>query len=313
LLAVRLRAFIVNLLKKASPTSTLSIPRNVVYDHPSIAALADYALSFIRSPVKPEASSEQGDIKTRVSRVVERYTEGLAARRILNGIAGREEKSECVVVTGATGSLGAFLVDQLLDRPTVKKIYCFNRKLEMDTRQRQINAFRERGLETKKLEAALEDRVFVYDVDLSQPRLGLSDLDYKEVLLDYLIVATLVLTSLQISTHVTHIIHVAWQLNFHLRMEGFEKVHIAGVRHLIDLALASSRKRSPHFVFVSSIATIARQRSGGAANTLEGPILEESSASLGYGLAKLAGERICETACEKAKLDTTIVRIGQIS
>jgi nucleoside-diphosphate-sugar epimerase len=94
-------------------------------------------------------------------------------------------------------------------------------------------------------------------------------------------------------------------------MEGFEKVHIAGVRHLIDLALSSPRKKSPRFVFVSSIATVSRHQGDAAAP--EGPVLDESYASLGYGMAKLAGERICEVAAEKAELDTAIIRIGQIS
>ena len=94
-------------------------------------------------------------------------------------------------------------------------------------------------------------------------------------------------------------------------MEGFEKVHIAGVRHLIDLALSSPREWSPHFVFLSTISTVAKHT--GADPVPEHPIIDESLAAFGYGLSKLVGERIVEAASEKAGLNASIVRIGQIS
>jgi nucleoside-diphosphate-sugar epimerase len=94
-------------------------------------------------------------------------------------------------------------------------------------------------------------------------------------------------------------------------MEGFERVHLAGVRHLIDLALVSPRPRSPRFVFVSSISTVSCHNIEGGAS--EGPVEDESYASLGYGLSKLVGERICEVASHKAGLNAVIVRIGQMS
>lgn len=94
-------------------------------------------------------------------------------------------------------------------------------------------------------------------------------------------------------------------------MEGFERVHIAGVRHLIDLALASPRAKSPRFVFFSSISTVINYR--GSASAPEAPIVDEGLSVLGYGLSKLVGERIVEVASKIAGLDAAAVRIGQIS
>ena len=115
----------------------------------------------------------------------------------------------------------------------------------------------------------------------------------------------------KIRAHVTHIIHNAWQLNFKLRMEGFERVHIAGTRHLIDLALSSPRNRSPRFVFVSSIGTVITYKGPGGAP--EAPVTDESLSPMGYALSKLVGERITESAAKDAGLNAAIVRIGQIS
>ena len=115
----------------------------------------------------------------------------------------------------------------------------------------------------------------------------------------------------KIRTHVTHIIHNAWQLNFKLRMEGFERVHIAGTRHLIDLALSSPRVRSPRFVFLSSIATVTNYKGPGGAPEVS--IVDEGLSSMGYGLSKLVGERISENAAKISGLNAAVVRIGQIS
>lgn len=88
-------------------------------------------------------------------------------------------------------------------------------------------------------------------------------------------------------------------------------MHIAGVRHLIDLALSSPRPQSPKFVFLSSISVVAHQK--GVSDVQEEAVEDESLASFGYGLSKLVGERICEIASRKAGLNAAIVRIGQIS
>lgn len=109
----------------------------------------------------------------------------------------------------------------------------------------------------------------------------------------------------------TQFIHAAWQLNFKLRLEGFKRVHVAGVRHLIDIALASPRPQSPSFVFLSSVAVVGKTL--GLAPVLEESLPNEALPALGYGFSKLVGERICELAVERAGLKATIVRIGQIS
>ena len=121
----------------------------------------------------------------------------------------------------------------------------------------------------------------------------------------------LILNGKQVRGHVTHVIHSAWLLNFKLRMEGFEKVHIAGVRHLIDLVLSSPRTICPRFVFLSSISTVSQSKI--SSGVPEGRVEDSSYASLGYGRSKLVGERICEVASEKAGFNATIIRIGQIS
>lgn len=186
LLAVRLRSYILQLAQKAHPTSKPNVPKNIVYDKPTINALVDYVLTSSSS----DSSTEEADVPTRVRSAVDRHTIGLAPRSIAPDASKYEDGFEYVLATGTTGSLGSFLVDQLLDRPSVRRIYCLNRKGESDTRKRQLAGFKDRGLSPEKLEKALEDRVALYDVDYSQPRLGLSDEDYEEVNLVYAAIVT---------------------------------------------------------------------------------------------------------------------------
>ena len=185
LLAVRLRTFIVQLLQKASKSYADSTPRNVIYDHPSISALAKYILSAISSNSPDHASHATGDpesgIKARVQTLVERYTFDLPPRNVDHAPNVEDDGSEFIIVTGTTGSLGSFILDQLLDRPSVKRIYCFNRKTNADTVQRQLGGFRSRGLDIGKLERELGERVVLHDIDLSHPKLGLADNEYNEV------------------------------------------------------------------------------------------------------------------------------------
>jgi hypothetical protein len=178
LLSIRLRNFIVHLLEKAHPSSPPTVSKNVVYDYPSIGALVD----FIASKLSIEgATCPEEDIKSQVRRSVDRFTAGLAPRNIQCDTAKYDDGFEYVVVTGTTGSLGSFVLDQLIDRPSVKRIYCFNRKTNSNTTERQLAGFEDRGLDSSKLEKLLGERVFLYDVDLSQPSFGLTTRDYEEV------------------------------------------------------------------------------------------------------------------------------------
>ena len=117
----------------------------------------------------------------------------------------------------------------------------------------------------------------------------------------------------------THIIHTAWDLNFNLILESYERVHVAGVRHLIDLALSSPQAQTPRIIFLSSVAAVGRYCGPSPTTTHGGVIVPEEAIDdpsipleQGYGQSKYVGERILVNATE-AGLRATIVRIGQLS
>jgi hypothetical protein len=182
-LAIRLRAVIVNLLQKGSSSPALQphIPSNIVYDHPSISSLAEF-ISTSSSPHQSNKLEEMADadVRMRVRRCVERHTATLSAPKTTDK-GSKFEEGYYVVITGTTGSLGSFLLDTLLDEEAVKHVYCLNRKSSGDTYQRQLVNTRKRGLSTVKLENSIGNRMTFIDVDLSDARLGISEADYDEV------------------------------------------------------------------------------------------------------------------------------------
>lgn len=102
-------------------------------------------------------------------------------------------------------------------------------------------------------------------------------------------------------------------------------VHIAGVRHLVDLALTSRRTLTPRLVFLSSLSAAIEYQgpseiasvgeTGGQPLVPESPVDDPEMVvkGQGYGESKYISERIIVKASESAGLRATIIRIGQLS
>ncbi|KZS89154.1 acetyl-CoA synthetase-like protein [Sistotremastrum niveocremeum HHB9708] len=286
LLAVRIRSSLLPLIK-ASPQLALDLPRNVVYTYPTVSSLA----AFLSAKLDPSSEAPAVSEHDKARDLIKKYSEGLNPHS--PDVTQNVRSGSVVAVTGTTGSVGSFLVDRLLRDPEIDKIYCLNRKSSKKTTERQTGAFQDRGLDHSLLET-MPDRLRFIDVDLSQSNLGLSEVDYDEL-----------------RNNITHLIHTAWHLNFNLSVESFEKPHIAGVRHLIDLVLSSPRPVCPRFVFLSSISAVSEYKE--APEVPEVPLDNPSVAKMGYGLAKFVGERIIDNAVRRAGLNGIVVRVGQIS
>jgi thioester reductase-like protein len=122
---------------------------------------------------------------------------------------------------------------------------------------------------------------------------------------------------LQIVSEATHIVHTAWPVTFTYHFQSFVP-HLAGLRVLIDIALASPRPAPPSITFISSISVAGRPSSlltSDAAAMLPEASLTSVAQTLphGYAQSKYAAERILEKAAQATPLHVAIVRSGQIS
>ncbi|KZS89164.1 acetyl-CoA synthetase-like protein [Sistotremastrum niveocremeum HHB9708] len=287
LLAVRVRSALLPLVK-ASPMPSLTLPRNIIYTYPTIRSLA----TFLSANLDPSSEAQTISEHDKVFRTVKKYSQGFVPRSPRDN-ARKFEPGSVVAVTGTTGSVGSFLVAQLLENPDIRMVYCLNRKSSKDTAERQKEGFKDRGLDLAHFED-MSGRLRFLDVDLSKSDLGLARAEYEDL-----------------RDNITHLIHSAWQLNFNMVLESFEKTHVAGVRHLIDLVLSSPRPVCPRFVFLSSISSVSEYSR--ESEVPEASFSDPSITKMGYGLSKFVGERIIDNAVEKAGLNGTIIRIGQIS
>lgn len=86
-----------------------------------------------------------------------------------------------MVLTGATGSLGAALLSLLLADSTVQKVYCLSRgKDDADATRRVRNSMLARGYE-KAFDGAREGRVVCLVSDLAKDDLGLNESIWREM------------------------------------------------------------------------------------------------------------------------------------
>lgn len=181
LLSIRLHVAVCGMVNKANPDKTADIPKNVIYENPSIGALSNFILTILGSG-ETDASSSGLDTSERMKAIEDRCCKNIQSiPRYSNGVVAHCESRKVVVLTGSTGGLGTFLLDQLLRHESVELVYCLNRSSKKKTLDRQLASYEDKGLDMDLLLDAVGVRLVFFDVDLSNPNLGLSESCYDKV------------------------------------------------------------------------------------------------------------------------------------
>ncbi|KAI1155072.1 acetyl-CoA synthetase-like protein [Nemania diffusa] len=259
-----------------------SLPTNAVYDAGNVTKLAA-ALYSLRTGEQLQNGHVNGtsDLST-MEDLISEYGSFTTRKS--------KPKSEVVVLTGATGALGAHILNQLLDDPRVARVYCLVRG--DNASERVSKSLEERGLTLSESNPWRVQKLEVLSTDnFGAPNLGLRPLEY-----------------VKLQNSATLIIHAAWPVNFNISLESF-RPQIAGLRNFLDLA---SETPSPaRVVFISSISTAFNMAS--PARVPEAPLASlRDAADTGYGRSKLICERICEAAGASGAT-VGVLRVGQIS
>ena len=247
---------------------------SLVYSNPNIQALAKAFLA-LKDPDSGE-SPEQSHHRA-MEEMLAKYSAGIPA----------VDDAATVLLTGSTGSLGSYLLDDLVALANVRRVYALNRAT--DGLARQTDASGGRGLSTD-----FRDKVVFLHADLAQERLGLDEAAY---------------TALR--AEVTHIVHNQWPVNFNQALQSFEP-HVAGVRRLIDLSAAGARR--PPILFTSTVATTAGWSTvhpgEKAPERLIGDV--RVPAPMGYGESKYVAEHLLAAAAGLG-VSAAIVHVGQLA
>ncbi|RYP78383.1 hypothetical protein DL771_000568 [Monosporascus sp. 5C6A] len=254
----------------------------------------------------PSISSRSANLVARqavIDSYVRQFTGGFAA--VLDDDASAtvcprsNPNGMCVVITGATGSLGSHLVANLACRPDVTRVVCLNRRGKLDAVERQMQALAQKGI---FLPADALSKLKILEADLSKPNLGLPSQDYDMIL-----------------DNATHIVHNAWLMNARWPLKRFEP-QLQIMRNLLDVAGSISnrlpRGRKVTFQFVSSIATVGHWPLWtGRPNVPEERMTIESVLPTGYGDAKYICELMVDETLHRypERFRAMTVRPGQVA
>ncbi|KAI0115955.1 acetyl-CoA synthetase-like protein [Nemania sp. FL0031] len=257
---------------------------NAIYDAGNVKKLAATLYSMrMGEQLQNGHSGEKSEVAT-MEDLISEYSSFTTQK-------SRPKQSDVVVLTGATGALGAHILSQLLDDPRVAQVCCLVRG--SDAPKRVSTSLEERGLPLPENDAARAQKLVVLSTDnFGAPNLGLRPEEYAKL-----------------QNSATLIIHAAWPVNFNISLVSF-RPQIAGLRNFLNLA---SETPSPaRVVFISSISTAFNMAS--PASVPEGPLKSlEYAAGTGYARSKLICERICEAAGASGAAAVGVLRVGQIS
>ena len=296
-------------LRKLLPKNSGPLSLTIVEDCGNVENLRSF---IVNSRHGGDETHKKRDDLTLMHQLVDRYSKLESITPPGNGSLetnGMFEGSQkhVVLLTGATGALGSHVLAQLRDSPQIAQVYCLVRGATHHAAHERVSkALSQRGLSplsqastslSTDNPATMTDKIIVLPARLSAPDLGLSSNTYANI-----------------ASTTTLILHLAWSVNFRLRLAHFETDSIASVAHLLRLA-RTRPKHPPAFIFCSSTASaIASSITPVPEAIVDDPI---AAAPLGYARAKWVGEHICGAAARQAPPSLggriAVVRVGQLS
>ncbi|KAG1902324.1 uncharacterized protein F5891DRAFT_1127654 [Suillus fuscotomentosus] len=201
---------------------------------------------------------------------------------------------DCIVlITGTTGVVGAHLLACLLREPCISRIFLLNRSKSgtptmLERHQQSFHALSldPTGLDTGKV-VYLE---------------GILDKDYFGLPTD---------TFNEMAQSVTHIIHVAWPMDFTAPLAAFEHA-IHGLRELVDFAISSPWQVPPRLLFASTVGVLSGLT---PSTTVKETLVHDPSISVGSGYieSKWVAEHILAAAADATRLKPVIIRLEQLT
>ncbi|KAK4118169.1 acetyl-CoA synthetase-like protein [Parathielavia appendiculata] len=277
------------------PQAHQNLPINVLYDLGTINAVVAY-LQKLRRGMHAYDTDGDGAQQDLMRKFVNKYGDFHP-----KGGTWQKKGGDVVVLTGATGFLGAYILHLLRHEGRVRRVYCLVREeTPSAAHQRVTMALSNRGmlgLDPFREPPDEHEKIICLPCRLSNSELGLS----AEI-------------RRKITEEATLFIHSAWTVNFNLRLSSLED-QLMGMRNLIDMAAQAGAR----FAFVSSIAAVACSQSTSVQEKLSQD--PSDSSPLGYSRSKWVAEHICAAAHDALATKTgkdfmlppiSVIRAGQL-
>jgi thioester reductase-like protein len=184
------------------------------------------------------------------------------------------EQPARVLLTGATGYLGAYLLTALLERSNAT-VVCLVRAADPQAGLARIQA----NLARYEL-AADASRIEVLPGAIEEPQLGVDDATWQALARD-----------------IDVIVHSAANVNFMPSLDQIWPANVGGVLHLLRLA-AHTRPKALHLA--SSYSVFNEASYAGVDRVMEEPLIGDGVGfRVGYPQSKWVAERVTDLACER--------------
>jgi len=193
-----------------------------------------------------------------------------------------------ILLTGATGFLGAYLLDELLEKTTAD-IYCLVRSSHKEAGKERLK----KNLEFYCLwKSRFSDRIIPVVGDLSQPMLGCSQERFS-----------------QLAEKLDVIYHSGASVNFFYPYSTLKPTNVKGTEEIIRLA---SRTKTKAVHFISTVAVFFGQGNSPDRKIKETDKFNLSSLKGGYKQSKAVAERLINIAQERG-MPACIYRVSRIT
>ncbi|MGB3532437.1 MAG: thioester reductase domain-containing protein [Microcoleaceae cyanobacterium] len=194
-----------------------------------------------------------------------------------------------ILLTGATGFLGSFLLHQLL-LETEAQIYCLVRSETQELAEnRLINVLKSASLWDK----SFQERITVIKGDLSQPLLGLSSENF-----------------LKLANQIDLIYHNGAWVHHASPYSLLKQTNVLGTQEILQLA-CQSKTKPVHFMSTVSVFNFNEYSQVKVINEMDNLEIGEVPNG-GYAQSKWVAEKLINIAAKRG-LPTSIYRIGPIS
>lgn len=229
------------------------------------------------------AATDDGDVDLRKEAVLDP-----AVRFEAPAEPEKTERPRTLLLTGATGFLGAFLTRRLIDATDLRIVCLVRAKDTEEGRHRVEAALRRYGIPT----TGLDDRVTTLPSDLSAPRLGLTAERFA-----------------RLAGEIDVILHNGAHVNFLYPYSQLAAANVASVRELLRLAGTERLKPVHH---LSSVAVAAGLGKAGTRRLREDdPLGDPELLNQGYAETKWVAEHLLREAAARG-LPVSVYRPSEL-